>query len=180
MTLDVNDWEQVDLFEKKRFPLAAFADVKHGHLSVADIRPHIPQKILDSYFKFCFVRNPLDRFVSSCFFLFSKKEAFQRAPLGYMKELLEQEKELPLMFRTQLSYIETKVGSNSSLMDFHGNFEHLQRDFDTLSTRLKLPKQELVTLNTSKHGNWESYYDEELKELVLDRYAQDLRLYGSL
>jgi len=178
--MDSKDWEQVDLFIQKRFPLPAFTNIKHGHLSVLDIRPHVPQKILDSYYKFTFIRNPYDRFVSSCFFLFAAREAFAQNPVGFMKKLLKQDKELPLMFRPQLSYIENPIDSNNSFMDFHGDFEYLQRDFDKVCTELKLPLQQLEILNTTKHDNWETYYDEELKQLVQDRYRADLKLYQSI
>lgn len=175
-----DDWEQVDLFEQKRFPLPHFADVPHGHLRLADLRGHLPNEVLDSYYKFTFLREPVDRFISTCFFVYHKVPLFQRNPKAYMKLLLKTEKELPrFLFKRQCHFVMDQE-KHENIMDFQGDFAHLQRDFDQLSTRFGWPKQQLNKVNASERLSNEPHCDSELKELIEDYYQEDVALYKHL
>jgi hypothetical protein len=76
--MSAEDIEQVGLFVNKRFPYAELAAIRHGHLALRQVRPHVGQEMFDSYFKFAFVRNPFDRFVSYCAFMTRDGDVFQR------------------------------------------------------------------------------------------------------
>ena len=78
--LGADDWEQENLFTAKRLPISTLAAKKNGHISAIEIRPHLSDDIWNSYFKFAFVRNPFDRFISACFFLNRNNPAF--APMA--------------------------------------------------------------------------------------------------
>jgi hypothetical protein len=82
------DIEQVGLFVNKRFPFADLAAIKHGHLALAQVRPYLGEEAFARYFKFAFVRNPFDRFVSYCAFMTRNDDAFSRDPRGVMHEVL--------------------------------------------------------------------------------------------
>ena len=58
------DMEQVRLFGEKKFPIPELARLQHGHLSLAELQPFLSPDDFASAFKFAFVRNPFDRFVS--------------------------------------------------------------------------------------------------------------------
>jgi hypothetical protein len=58
------DVEQVGLFVDKRFPWEGLAAIRHGHVSLRQVRPCLGEDAFSGYFKFAFVRNPFDRFVS--------------------------------------------------------------------------------------------------------------------
>jgi len=68
LSLDEGDWEQQALFGKQSIPAPGIAAIGHGHISWRQLRAQLPAQIWSSYFKFGFVRNPFDRYVSSCFF----------------------------------------------------------------------------------------------------------------
>ena len=86
--LDEDDWQQQALFGKDQLPIPALAAIEHGHLSVRDVLPHLSADIWRDYFKFAFVRNPFDRFVWTCFFLFRKDPRFaQSATLNMTRAL---------------------------------------------------------------------------------------------
>ncbi|MBL2103942.1 sulfotransferase, partial [Klebsiella pneumoniae] len=58
------DLEQVGLFVDRRFPWPELAAIRHGHLGLRQVAPFLGGEAMRSYFKFAFVRNPFDRFVS--------------------------------------------------------------------------------------------------------------------
>ncbi len=64
-----DDIEQVGLFVTEAFPIPELARLQHGHLSLQQIRPYLRPEEWESFFKFAFVRNPFDRFVSYCAFM---------------------------------------------------------------------------------------------------------------
>ena len=59
-----DDLEQVRLFTEKRFPIPQLARLGHGHISLQQVRPFMAPEDFSGFFKFAFVRNPFDRFVS--------------------------------------------------------------------------------------------------------------------
>ena len=66
--MGINDLEQVDLFQKKRLPFKSISKISHGHITAEEIKSQISTEQWNSYFKFAFVRNPFDRFISYSFF----------------------------------------------------------------------------------------------------------------
>ena len=175
--LEENDWEQVELFERKRFPLAHFESINHGHITAEEIKAHLTSAQWEGYFKFSFLRNPFERFVSTCFFRFGRNSIFQNNPSAYMKLLFQTKKELShLLFAPQVSFISDQSGN--IVLDFMGDFARLQLSFNSISQRFGWSENTLKRVNTSKHGPSELYYDDELKSLVSDYYSSDIKLYS--
>ena len=83
-----DDMEQARLFIEKQFPIPELARLGHGHLSFQDVRPHLGEEAFASYFKFAFVRNPFDRFISYCSFATSREGTFERDPKRVMRHFL--------------------------------------------------------------------------------------------
>ena len=54
--------------------------MQHGHISLQQVRPFLGEEAFASYFKFAFVRNPFDRFVSYCAFMTRESDIFARNP----------------------------------------------------------------------------------------------------
>lgn len=171
------DMEQVGLFVQKRFPIAPLADIGHGHISLAEVRPHLGEEIFGDYLKFAFVRNPFDRFVSYCAFMTRDDGEFLRRPQEVMRHFLFKERPLDhLLFVPQNHFV--CDGEGRLLADEIGRVEEMQASFDAICARIGVPGAILDKVNSSEHGTWRDYYDDELIEGVSELYRRDLDLFG--
>jgi hypothetical protein len=176
--LSPEDLEQVGLFVDKRFPFPEFASIRHGHLSAQQIRPVLGDADYEGKFKFAFVRNPFDRFVSYCAFMTRNTDAFARAPRQVMHELLFKVRPLDhVLFQPQHALL---VGDDGELLaDDVGRVEQMQDSYDRLCARIGIPSRALDKVNsTSPRGDYRRYYDDKLIEGVADLYRRDLELFG--
>jgi hypothetical protein len=172
------DLEQVGLFVNKRFPWADLAAVQHGHLPLRQVRPYLGDDVFRGYFKFAFVRNPFDRFVSYCAFMSRNGDAFERRPRDVMRHFLFREPpEQHILFQPQANVLVDEDGK-SLLVDMIGHVEDMQGSYDAICERIGIPSRALDRVNDSKRGDYRHYYDQALIDGVAARYAQDLELFG--
>jgi len=168
------DWEQCILLEKKQFPIRPLAALEHGHLSLNQVIPFFPNRILRNYFKFCFVRNPLDRFISCFFFYFQNdKEIFQN-PICRMKQLFQEKTliENHFLFKPQYEFIFNKEGE--ILVDYVGKFETFIVDFAYICKQIDIVNHTIPFVNKTK--NKSVVFDKELIDLIQDFYIKDYNL----
>ncbi len=172
-----DDWEQQTLFGQQALPIPDIARIQHGHISVRQIRPNIEPAIWGNYFKFAFVRNPFDRFVSTCFFLNRNNLNFKNSAVGFMKQRLQFNK-----FRERVLVMpqsELLIDDNRQIaVDYVGRYENLQRSYDEICDRIGVPTTLLGLKNPSDHAAFREYYDDELRDVVGKFYEADLRLFG--
>ncbi len=174
--LDAEDMEQVGLFVDKRFPYPELAAIGHGHLGLEQVRPYLGDTSFAQYFKFAFVRNPFDRFVSYCAFMTRGNGAFERDPRAVMRQVMFKVRPVQhILFRPQ--YQQLVDADGSLLADFVGRVERMQPDYEKICARLALPTATLGRVNSSRHGDYRQYYDEELRAGVADFYRRDLDLF---
>jgi Sulfotransferase family len=175
--LGEGDWQQQILFGKDQLPIPALAAKEHGHLSVREVLPHLSADVWRSYFKFAIVRNPFDRFVSTCFFLFRREPEFAKAATAYMKRALDK----PRFRRRALVVPQSSLlsGPDGDLqMDFIGRFEDLQASYKEVCQGIGITTIDLEKRNPSEHDQYAEYYDEQLKQMVTDFYRDDLSNFG--
>ena len=171
-----DDIEQVRLFVEKRFPFPELAAKRHGHISLQQVRPILGEDIFSHYFKFAFVRNPFDRFVSYCAFATSREGSFERDPKGVMRYFLFQSPPLNhMVFQPQHSFL---VGEDGELLtDQLGRVEEMQESYDAICARIGIPPAPLARANSSRRGDYRDYYDQQLIDGVAKLYARDLELF---
>jgi len=143
------------------------------HRTFLQYRDEYPVKA-KKYFKFSFVRNPWDRLVSQFH--------FNRGKFGMENYSFRD--------HVQAFYDDRVVGrggahlawlvdeNNNMAVDFVGRFENLQEDFNIICDKIGIPQQELPRKNATKHKHYTEYYDDETKELVAKKYAEDIEYFG--
>lgn len=165
------------LFGESYIPIAEIAGIKHGHISYRQLERHLSGKMLESYFKFAIVRNPFDRFVSTCSFLNRRNPDFEGQETTFMKKAIRAE---PFRQRV-LVWPQADLVTNSHnevMMDFVGHYESLQDSYNEICRYIGIPASELPIENKSMHKKWLDYYDDELKNSVVKFYRTDFRLFG--
>lgn len=170
------DLEQVGLFVKKHFPIPELAQLQHGHLSLQQIRPYMRPEEWESFFKFAFVRNPFDRFVSYCAFMTRDSGQFERDPKGVMRQMLEKPPLQHILFQPQRLLVTDAQGK--LMTDYVGRVEEMQRSYDEICERIGIPTAELEKVNSSRRKDYRDYYDQPLIDGVAKLYARDLELFG--
>jgi len=172
-----SDLEQVGLFVQKKFPIPELARLQHGHLSLAQVRPYLQPEDWTSFFKFAFVRNPFDRFISYCAFRTRDQDIFERDPGKVMRHyLFEAPPHGHLLFQPQHLFV---TGSDGELLADHvGRVEQMQESYDEIAGRIGIPSMKLGRVNATKRLAYRDYYDQELIDGVAQFYARDLDLFG--
>jgi hypothetical protein len=170
------DLEQVGLFVQRKFPIPELARIGHGHISLAQIRPFMAPAEFESFFKFAFVRNPFDRFVSYSSFITRELGHFDRDPQKVMRHFLANPPMDHILFRPQHEFVTDREGS--LLTDYVGRVEQMQQSFDEICARIEIPSATLDQVNSSRRKDYRDYYDQALIDGVAKLYARDLELFG--
>lgn len=153
--------------------LVTFGHVDVNYLLDAGI---ISNEFFESSFKFAFVRNPWDRFVSLYFYKRMNK-------IMSMKDFCELSMEAhPICKNNSRGLSQCRPQSDwitrdgKIFVDFIGRFENIDEDFqkvlDTLNLNCKLNR-----LNKTKHKHFKEYYDKELIRMVGNLYEKDVDLF---
>jgi hypothetical protein len=174
--LGPQDMEQVGLFVQKAFPIPELARLQHGHLSLVQLRPFMRAEDFASFFKFAFVRNPFDRFISYCAFMTRAVGQFEADPKRVMRHYLANPPQQHILFQPQHSFV---TGADGALLTDHvGRVEERQSSYDELARRIGIPPVRLEKVNASRRKHYRDYYDQPLIDGVAKLYARDLDLFG--
>jgi hypothetical protein len=170
------DMEQVGLFVNRRMPIPDLARLGHGHLSLQQVRPYLRPEDFDGFFKFAFVRNPFDRFISYCAFMTREHGQFERDPQGVMRHFIANPPWQHVLFQQQNSFVTAADGA--LLTDYLGRVEDMQASYDEAARRIGIPSRSLEKVNASSRRDYRDYYTPELVEAVARLYARDIELFG--
>jgi hypothetical protein len=173
----IEDWEQQMLFGSQSLPIDGIAKIGHGHISAREIEPVLAPDQWEQYFKFAFVRNPFDRFVSACAFLNRHNPQFKQRPNEWMKVAMSRAQfRQRVLIRPQYEQL---INVDDELaLDFVGRYETLQDSLNHILDHLSLPKALLEVHNQSDHYSYRHYYDDALMHQVKEFYKQDLDTFG--
>jgi hypothetical protein len=174
--MGAQDMEQVGLFVQRKLPIPELAQIRHGHLTLQQIRRHLSAEDFDGAFKFAFVRNPFDRFVSYCAFITRAEGHFERDPKAVMRHYLANPPARHILFQPQNAFVTDPDGK--LLSDDLGRVEEMQQSYDRIAERIGIPSQPLEKVNASSRRDYREYYDAPLKSGVARLYARDLELFG--
>jgi hypothetical protein len=149
-----------------------FAGVYNGHATAGNMRALLPGQIFDGYFKFAIVRNPWDRCVSR----YEYYRKLVKPPAG--QQLKSFAEFLEWDFQPQKRRIADDDGK--LLVDFVGRVENLENDLDHVfqTCHLPLKASDVKTLNTTERRSFRDYYDAHTRELVREKYKDDVVSFG--
>ncbi|HEY1143111.1 MAG TPA: sulfotransferase family 2 domain-containing protein [Sphingomicrobium sp.] len=170
------DHEQVGLFVTRRIPIPELAKLGHGHLSLQQVRPYLRSEDFDGFFKFAFVRNPFDRFISYSAFMTREHGEFEKEPQSVMRQLINNPPWQHLLFQPQHVFVTSRKGQ--LLTDYLGRVEEMQETYDEAARRIGIPSRPLDRVNASSRRDYRDYYTPELIDGVARLYARDLELFG--
>lgn len=138
----------------------------------------------DDVFKFTFVRNPWDRFVSIYNYCVKGSDV-------YRCRNVEQEVSFELFcdiratglhignpfvwnihYRAQSDFIDLND------IDFIGRFENIQHDFDRVCECIGLEQIELQKVNCTDRMNYIEYYNDRTRDIIYNVYRNDIKHFG--
>jgi hypothetical protein len=142
-----------------------------NHMPAAAIRDEIGVVFWDSYYKFCFVRNPWDVVVSRYFFV------YRTDPRPPFAEALRCDRRL-LDTNYPLYTIDGRVA-----VDYCGRFERLTSDLHLIGMRLgfggALLPLPVAKANFRPRGqDYREYYNSADREIVRTRFAKEIEIFG--
>ena len=101
--------------------------------------------------------------------------------LTYLKTLLNKVKDDPhntvkiqLHLETQISFMIDKDGNQK--IDYIGKFENLEADFNHVCDVIRI-KANLIHANAINRNTYQSYYNNELKQIVANKYKLDIETF---
>ena len=149
---------------------------------LADKAKKVYNEYWNDYFKFAFVRNPWEVEVSWYFWRLRGWGCSKRSTRGMSFEDFVIQFDItaatPWVPNTSLFLDYLTDSSGAVMVDFIGRVENFQEDFDTVCDKIGIPRQELPHTNKTKHKHYTEYYDDETKEIVAEKYAQDIEYFG--
>jgi hypothetical protein len=170
------DMEQVGLFVNRKLPVPELAKIGHGHLSLQQVRPYFRPGDFEAFFKFAFVRNPFDRFISYCAFITREHGQFEQDPRAVMRHFIANPAWQHILFQPQHSFVTDADGK--LLTDYLGRVEEMQQSYDAAAEKIGIPSRPLERVNASRRRDYRDYYDQALIDGVAKLYARDLDLFG--
>jgi hypothetical protein len=166
------------------------------HFTYRELEAILPQDVISRTYKFAFVRNPWDRFLSE--FLWRRRMhalkwfSFSKSLYdhGYLRSFDEfaqilkvvQESRNDLLYGldghldTQTSFVVDR--SSNVALDFIGRFEQFERDVWNVLKAVGIPKLEIPHENTTNHLKYQLHYSSSGRGLVESFYAVDIQRFG--
>ncbi len=150
----------------------------------------------EDYFKFAFVRNPWDRLVSCYCQKLNPNGPGLKLPVENDIELYPgmsfpafveavyaiPDSEANPHFQSQHKVICDSGGDKPILADFVGRFENLAADFDLVAERIsgaqRLQLPHVLRSRSRQSRPYADFYDDRLKDLVAERYQDDIEIFG--
>ena len=157
--------------------------IQAGHIRAVGLKERMGEH-WDMYFKFAFVRNPWDRMVSLYHYFLQEPEK-RASELGRRIAACDgftafcsrlEDLELDAHFDEQISYLIDFHGN--LLVDYIGRFETLDQDYANICSRLALPVAKLPHYRKSSHQHYLQYYNERSKNIVAERYRNDIAAFN--
>lgn len=146
------------------------------HIRTTDLKSKYPL-IFKQYYKFLFVRNPWDIQVSYYNYV---KQNIHHSQHHFIDKFSSFEDYI--IWRTSekpdLQYDFVFNNKHELLVDYVGEFENLNKDFNIILKRLNLPQESLPQSNSSIRSHYRHYYTDFSASLIADTYKKDIEAFN--
>jgi hypothetical protein len=140
------------------------------HSTLAEYRAALGEAEFGSLYKFTCVRNPWDRMVSYYFTPTQKAEVWDRKKF---RKIISSA--VPVADYLRLN---EREGDPFGNVNYIMRFENLADDFRTVCAALEISPTGLPRYNRSNREHYSKYYDDELRQLVRERFAAEIERFG--
>ncbi len=142
----------------------------YEHMPAWRVRQQIGEDVWNSYYKFCFERNPWDKVVS--YYNWKKFGQKRRMP-DFKTYVMVKSHRLPIDARLYFD-------DDECMMDEVADFSGFLGQFSGICDRLSIPyggnmPQEKTNI-TSKNLDYRDYYDDETREKVAELFHREIAL----
>lgn len=132
------------------------------------------------YYKFTFIRNPWDRFVSAYFYLIT---GGMKTPqdLRAQNQIAKYKSFNDFIFNCNFDdiwhfkpisfFLDDKI-------DYVGRVETIQSDFNLICKRIGIPHIILKQNNSTTHNPYWEYYDDSAYKFIAEKYQNDIETYN--
>ncbi len=171
-----DDWEQCGFYDKREFPVPHLSMLNTGHMTLLQLRPFLSDSQWHSYQKFAVVRDPLDRFLSACFFTIEGLADCSSIDDEIQRRLDNGKWLRRIHLLPQGGFICDENGE--LLTDFIVKYQSLYDDAQVLARRLGFTDNlSLPTLNISESRLKDYCPSAAIVDRVRDIYAVDYQLF---
>lgn len=163
---------------KERFEISNTNYNIHKHSTINEYHNEIKKKMFKNLFKFATLRNPWDLMISYYFSPHRNVQDWNREEFINILNAVKTFRDYTVLKNDVDNYFKTlfiRLFKNNQL-DFVIRFEHLEEDFGKVCKLIDIPIEKLPTRNKSKREHYSTYYDDELKELVRNKFSYEIKL----
>lgn len=157
----------------ERFEVRSDSYKIRKHASLEEYHQQLGASVINGLFRFCCVRNPWDRLVSFYFSPHAGKSSWDRESFIALLEKVH-----PLTDYLSLNRADSGNVQCFRNIDYFIRFEQIEQDFTKVCGAIGLPSPRLKKYNVSKHYHYSYYYDDELIELVGQRFRMEAEFFG--
>ena len=156
----------------------------HKHSPCYKVRDIVGDPLYKGYYKFAFVRNPYDTFVS-LYHWWQKTVPWDENSLRASRIWKTNsfstfcERYHQIVQPYDFLYDKKLIGKDSLQVDFVGRFENLNSDFGKVCEAIGIPRKKLEKTNSSSRAkNYRVYYDEESIQHIKSKYKRELKAFN--